>query len=212
MLKIEVACQMFDRETGAEGKTAWPIDITEEQLTEVMAIPGGIFTPNTRKTDQLDGVSIWSIRLLPLLITMLKSYQKRKPWVCWLLACFETDPKCKHDWEIRMIWTEDLQQVTNDAAEQTLVLTDVVEPPTIELTEIVSKTDCVLLPGTMLDKEAIRQNRRDHAIVQRMFRRIHAEPISEEKTTPVRSPFSLDFDEEEVEIALSNLGKEDILW
>lgn len=211
MLKVELACQEFKREDGETGKIAWPIkDLTEEQLQEIMSIPG-VWTPNTRKVDQLDGVAIWACKNVLLLRTVLQSWRK-KEWAQWMVECLKSDPDCKRGWELRTIWTEDLNQIANE--EDALELTDVV-PSTIELTEVVEEPNFVILPHEPTDVEALRENRRNHAIVKQMFRRIHSEApilsVEEEEDSELTSPFS-DLGDEEVEILVSNLGQEDTLW
>jgi len=34
MLRVELACQEFDRNTGPDGKTSWRVEVDEEQLLE----------------------------------------------------------------------------------------------------------------------------------------------------------------------------------
>lgn len=123
MLQVELACQMFHREAGQDGKTAWPIDLTEEQLTELMQIPG-VWTPNTRKLDQMDGIAVWACRSLVLLVTVLQSWKRRKPWAYWLLQCLESDSECRRSWELRTIWTEDVNAESNE-----IELTEAVDKP-----------------------------------------------------------------------------------
>ncbi len=232
MLQVEVACREFGRETGNDGKIVWPIDITEEQLTEVMSIPT-VFTPNTRQKDQLDGVAIWAIRDRLLLATILKSWQSAKPWVGLILACFETDKDLKQDWELRMAWTEDLDEEANiteltDEVDKPLNLTNVIAPPPPPEIEV------AMIPGRPPDKKSHREWLKNHLLVRRMFNRIHAKRLrgeedpefsqfgeafiddllSEEDLNPEkkREPFTLDFDDLEVDALVSNFGEEDQLW
>lgn len=215
VLTVELACQEFDRTDGHSGKTSWPITITEEQVTDLMTIPA-VWTPNQRKVDQLDGVAIWAILSPVLLVTVLKGWSKRKPWVHWLLQCFENDKDLKQTWELRMIWTDDPLEY-----EPVLELTDVVDPRW----GIVYEPDCELLPGDLPNKEVIRQRRKDMWIGLRALDRIHAklpEPdmyedyiddlysVDEEKPMTKRHP--LDYSPEEIDVLVSNLGQEDTLW
>jgi len=208
MLRVELACQEFDRASGHLGKTSWPIDITEDQLTELMAIPA-VWTPNTRAPDQLDGVALWAIKNVLLLTTVLQSWKKQKPWSKWLLQCFETDPELSHEWELRMIWSEDTNALSNEVEDSEIMLTDIIRPDDYPQFD--------LLPGELINKEAIRKNRRDHAIVAAMFRRLQSEQddlsfLREEEDKPLTSRGPFDLSVEDIDILVSNFGQEDQLW
>lgn len=210
MLKIELACQEFTRETGNDGKIVWPIDITEEQLTEVMSIPA-VFTPNTRAVDQLEGTAVWAIRDKLMLVTLLKSWQSQEAWTGLLLACFASDKGLTRDWELRMTWTEDLDEVAQSEGEETLELTNAICLPGPCV-----KSQAALLPGKPLDKQAIRENRKNHALAQRLFRRVH-DPDSffaEEDfgRGADLKPLDLDFDKDDLDGFVANFGQEDQLW
>lgn len=225
MLKVELACQEFDRETGLDGKTVWPIDVSEEQLTEVMQITT-VWTPNTRKSDQLEGVAVWALRDPLLLQTVLKSWARRKPWVNWFLACLETDKDLKRGWELHMAWSEEIKLDMGETQELPLLcesdiieLTDIVELRNIvesdrRVRHVDADPDFVLLPGSMPDKKAHREWLKDHMLVRRMFDHIHSALALREEEREVAeemvNPFP--FDDEEMEIILGNIGQEDQLW
>lgn len=107
MLKIELACQEFGREAGCDGQTAWPLNLDEDQITRLMSIPG-VFSPNTRQRDQLDGAMVWSIGKMLMLSTVLQTWRRKHPWVLTVLEIFrKEDAKLKRDWQLRMIHIED---------------------------------------------------------------------------------------------------------
>ena len=214
MLRVELACQMFRREDGDLGKTSWPIQIDEGQLTELMEIPG-VWTPNTRKVDQIDGVAIWAVKCPALLITVLTGWANRrknpKDWANWILEVLRTDPELKRGWELRMTWTEDLNSAANQPDE--ILLTDTVEP------------EFVMLPAEPLDRAAHRQRLKDRLIAERALARIHATPtpevpeedyieflFREEEQGPVMTRDDRQFSDDEIDALVSNLGQEDQLW
>jgi len=230
MLRVELACQEFDRNTGPDGKTSWRVEVDEEQLLEVMSIRN-VFVPNTRKADQLDGVAIWAIRDPLMLVTVLKSWGRRKEWVTSLLDCLSSDPRLERSWELRTLQTEDVDAIVNDPNELALnLIGDAIEDVEFldeetELEWIVDDDDYVPESSELPDKEEHRARMKARLIVRRMFDRIHSEPLpegsdqdldefllSEEEEKLVLDRYNLDFQEDEVDHFVSNLGQEDQLW
>jgi hypothetical protein len=176
MLKVELACQEFTRRDGVAGQTSWPLNLTEDQLLTLQRIPN-VFTPNTRTADQLDGVAIWTIKSPLLLVTVLMSWMKRQPWAATIVEIFrKEDRQLKRDWTLRMIFVEEPQKE-------------------IELTEVYSGVDFVLLPGEVPNREKHRRFLRGQIAAMFGGRK--------------RRPF--DYDEDEICLLVSNLGEENQL-
>ena len=106
MLLIEITCQKYAQREGLGAKLVWNVDLSPSELEEVLDIPG-VFKPNTRKVEQIEGVTIWAIAQPVLLLTILKSWKYRKPWVKNILDCFGHDAEFHLTWELRTILTND---------------------------------------------------------------------------------------------------------
>lgn len=212
VLKVELGYHESTRNQGYLGKVSWPININEDQLTELMEIPG-VWIPNTRTRDQIDGVTLWALTNRLLLTTILRSWKRSKPWVEGLLELFENDPDGKHAWDLHMAWVNE-EDIMDD--EPALELTDIVRPE--------DSDEGMMLPCEPIDRKAHRQYLKDRVIALNAIARIHkVDPLlddeafdfglfeeDEEKLEKGEDPF--DFSDEDVNLLVDNLGKEDQLW
>ena len=221
MISIELARRDFDRSVGWQGKTSWPLAISEENLVELLAINGKkTFEINTRAKDQMTGVEIYFIKDLLMLVTLLKSWQRKKPWVQWLLQCFVLDTQLNQDWELRI--TKSVGHVPTLVLNEEMVVKGTLALPgsvkeTLELTQLADPVDFVMLPGTLPSREVHRATLKELFHEEQACRVICFGDLEfpslreeERKLMPNRHP--LNFDDVEMETLVSNIGQEEPLW
>ena len=109
MLLVEITCQKYAQIEGLGNKLVWNVDLSPSELREVLEIPG-VFKLNTRKVEQIEGVTTWAMAQPVVLVTILKSWKYRKPWVKNILDCFSHDDQFHLTWELRTIRVDECRE------------------------------------------------------------------------------------------------------
>jgi hypothetical protein len=199
MLKVELAVQELGKLDGIEGQTAWPLCIDEQQLLQLLEVPG-VFVANTRKKDQIESFAVWSVKSVVLLVTVLASWQRKQKWCRPIMEILrKEDAKMQREWHLRTCYYN--ETVMPDYQVEPILLT---EAP---------KLDHVLIRGTVPDKAAHRaalkeeiNAARAHAELNSIGLDLEIEITDSLGDTKRLSPF--DYHQDEIDFLVSNLGTE----
>lgn len=114
MLKVELGL----------GASRFPLDLFETQLNQLLAIPCA-FILNPAKKDQVDSFQIWGLKSPLMLITVLRSWQRRQIWCRQILSVLLTeDATMTARWDLRVTYVN--ETVLEGFQEETLELTNIV--------------------------------------------------------------------------------------
>jgi hypothetical protein len=203
VLKAELAVQELSILDGVDGQTVWPLNIDEDQLRQMLDIPS-TFTQNTRKKDQIESFTVWAVKSVVLLVTVLSSWQRKQKWCAQIVEIIrKEDPKMKRSWNLRTTFIDET------------VLPDF-NDDTLELTNIVPSVDFVLEQSTVPDKAAHRAALKAGLLAARAHRGLNEIEFDFEtdlgdfailpSEVESRSPFDLSGDE--IDLLISNIGTE----